>query len=370
MRTRGIALGDYDGDGDLDLALGNSSLTSDDYNRIYSNNGSGAFSLAWTAPITADTYSVAWADYDRDGDLDLAVGNLGLGSGGQANQIYRNDGSNTFVAVWTSPDSNQTRSLAWADFDSDGDLDLAVGNYDAPNQIYRNDTQPGDLAPNLTLIWEAPGGAESTYEVAWGDCDGDGDPDLVSGNYDRPNLLYRNDGTSDNGEWRFSLSWMTNVARKTTSLAWSDYDSDGDLDLTEGTFDEGIHIYVNQGNDSFDDLPISSLNTNDIAWGDADGDGDLDLSAVPGLILENTHLGREQMPDNPPSLNIAPPHGIANANFYASPVIVDSPVISIPFSVFDPEGQPVGHIEGSYSLDGGGQWHPALAASGSATTNL
>ena len=83
-------------------------------------------------------FSVAWGDVDGDGDLDLAVGNYG-----QPNRLYRNDGG-----VLTDQRRLVRRhrmtvrapySVAWGDVDGDGDLDLAVGNNGQPNRLYRND---------------------------------------------------------------------------------------------------------------------------------------------------------------------------------------------------------------------------------------
>ena len=89
-------------------------------------------SAVWSSVETDTTSSVAWGDYDGDGDLDLAVGNMGHDSAGQPNRLYRNDGGAlTASAVWSSAEADATTSVAWGDYDGDGDLDLAVGNYRA-----------------------------------------------------------------------------------------------------------------------------------------------------------------------------------------------------------------------------------------------
>ncbi|MCP4540916.1 MAG: hypothetical protein GY832_27590, partial [Chloroflexi bacterium] len=82
------------------------------------------------------TYSVAWGDVDGDGDLDLAVGNIG-----QQNVVYLNDGDGTFdtTSYNFGPGSDGTRSVALGDVDGDGDLDLAVGNAGQQNVVYLND---------------------------------------------------------------------------------------------------------------------------------------------------------------------------------------------------------------------------------------
>ena len=137
---------------------------------------------AWQSPDAEGSYCVAWADYDGDGDPDLAVGDkwdIGL------NRIYRNDGG-TLLLAWTAPqpDATESHGLAWADWDGDGDLDLAVGNEGQPNRVYAN--QGGELAP----VWESFE-ADATMGVSWADYDGDGDLDLACANKGA-NRLYEN----------------------------------------------------------------------------------------------------------------------------------------------------------------------------------
>ena len=103
------------------------------------------------------------------------------------------------VAVWSSEETDWSLSLAWADWDGDGDLDLAVGNALAGNRVYAN------TGGGLISAWVSPQ-LDNTYAVAWGDWDGDGDLDLAVGNAGNPvepNRVYENTGGA------LSLAWTS-----------------------------------------------------------------------------------------------------------------------------------------------------------------
>ena len=166
-----MAWGDWDGDGDLDLAAGNSGV-----NRVYSNDGlgqPGSLASVWTSVDSVSTWSVAWGDWDGDGDLDLAAGN----PYGQANRVYENDGlgqSNSLTSVWISAETDNTASLAWGDWDGDGDLDLAAVSGVGADRVYENGwlERPGGLpeTPVSPVLFDRPGVTDAAYFFSAAEC--------------------------------------------------------------------------------------------------------------------------------------------------------------------------------------------------------
>lgn len=124
--TTGGSWGDYDNDGDLDIFVTN---FNDQNNCLYQNTGNGYFIKIQDSIISTDKgYSTGscWGDYDNDGDLDLFVANFG-----QQNFMYQNNGDGTFIKVESGAlveSRTNSMSCSWADFDRDGHLDLFVAN--------------------------------------------------------------------------------------------------------------------------------------------------------------------------------------------------------------------------------------------------
>ncbi|NCF69113.1 MAG: hypothetical protein GWP61_24405, partial [Chloroflexi bacterium] len=308
--TRGIAWGDVDGDGDLDLAVGNGQFDAmsgySQINQLYIKLKNGNYLERNIGDSSHNTRAVAWGDWDGDGDLDLAVAN-----DGQANQVYENEGGELTLG-WTAPISISSTSLAWGDWDGDGDLDLAVGNNGTANQVYQN------ISDTLQLGWKSPFSPTlNTTGVAWADWDDDGDLDLTVTNYDGVDQIYENISDTFKLDINNGLGWQSpavgelatsrqpcvenqfwdefidpNFATRTRGLAWGDWDNDGDLDLaTGGGSNEDncgafLNVYENlSGTLTLDDqhgweMPdnrTSEFKPASLAWGDWDGDGDLDL---------------------------------------------------------------------------------------------
>ena len=388
-----LAVGDANNDNTLDLVVGTSQGTS-----LYLAGALGT--VAWTssAPFFAVS-GLAWGDYDDDKDLDLLVAHTDGPLQLYQNRRGENAGLLTTSPVWSSATISTSRAVAWADLNGDSYLDFVVGNDGQPNRIYLNQRgQNANLNSFVPMEWPVAGAR--TWAVAWGDYDGDGDQDLAVGNYGESNRIYENRGIA-NGKPLLSSTpiWASAETSKTTSLAWGDWDNDGDLDLAVGNDGEPDQIYVNRRDPT---APTNSAQlawlwssetsqrTTGVAWGDVDNDGDLDLAASQAGgsttslngYYENTTIVAAHLTDqyrssiplivNPAYLAVGRPGGEGPGGIYAAPAILSGPshpTVTIPFRLYDPDG--IRNVSGSngigasvtsaqlrfeYSLADGGRW--------------
>ncbi len=322
---------DYDGDGDLDIVvLGyyviyNESVV--DHLVLLRNDGPVSetewdFSyfevpLGSLIPGASD---MAWGDVDGDGDQDLA-----LGSDGQT-VIYRNDAGTLTQSDTVLPgyweDNDQAdfdlRSISWADYDNDGDLDLLLPSvWDQETFSYRTALMRNDGA-NGTGGWvftEAAAGFAPTAHAqsSWADFDGDLDLDLLLVNLEPLTedgfiRRYRNDGDGTFvGE-----EILGDLTVEHGEAQWGDYDDDGDLDVLvagnigegDGSFDTVLRIYRNDAETYVPFEVIECLGCEgwfDLTaayWADYDSDGDIDI-LLAGTYNSGSQIeGRAKVYDN------------------------------------------------------------------------
>jgi hypothetical protein len=309
--TSAAAWGDYDRDGDLDVLL-----TGGNYpnarSEVHRNDGNGVFVRIAAALAGVISSSASWADYDNDGDLDILLSGATSwnGSSPSISRVYRNDGSGLFTDIQAGLKGVADGSVAWGDYDNDGDLDiLLVGDAGDSSarvpiaRIYRNEGNGSFSETTANLIGVSAGA------VAWGDFDSDGDLDIllagdVSTNVMSPvpiAKIYRNEGSGVFTDENANLAGVAGC-----SAAWGDYDNDGDLDVVLSgdasltvSLAPRASVYRNDGDARFVDIDLGlpGLAGGMAAWGDMDNDGDLDLvlTGLPGLRHTATRVFRNDI---------------------------------------------------------------------------
>ncbi|HET6204123.1 MAG TPA: VCBS repeat-containing protein [Planctomycetota bacterium] len=227
----GIAVGDVDNDGDIDLAFSN---TATGIARLYLNSGAAVFTDATSTgfaglPAAGDPQDCTFVDVDRDFDLDYVATNR-TGN----NQLFLNNGAGIFSnSSALLPADGSAYETEWADLDNDGDVDafyqsLSPGSF---NEGYvRN-----NLIPNGTLTFTAlPGNVTGTNgfddnEIAFVDYDNDGDLDAIVGSLGSPQeRLYLNNGA---GVFAYVANGFTAVTDSTLDVAVGDVNNDGKPDV-------------------------------------------------------------------------------------------------------------------------------------------
>jgi hypothetical protein len=337
----GVAAGDIDNDGWVDLYR-----TGLDESVMLRNNGDGTFADVTAASGTDNRgrwgVPAAFVDIDRDGWLDLYVGNYLIYSvaadidclsvsgqsdycppnsyRAQPDRLYRNRGDGTFVEVTatalTGGAYGPALGVSTADFDGDGWIDIYVGNDGEANQLWINQ-RDGTFRETAFLAGaavNAQGNAEASMGIDAGDFDNDGDEDLFVTNWmSQMNILYVNAG-GGTFEDRKAASGLgpPSLAKTGFGTAWFDFDNDSWLDLlavngSVATIEAQARaadpfplrmpnqLYRNTGRGRFEDVsamagPAFALSevSRGAAFGDIDNDGDIDV--VVGNAAGPLHL--------------------------------------------------------------------------------
>ncbi len=355
----GVACGDYDNDGYVDIYV-----TNFGENRLYRNNGTGIFTDVTTESGTGDgrwSSSASFLDYDNDGYLDIYVvnylrytldtpyppcyENLALNTKqvrgychpknfeGAPDRLYRNNGDGTFTDVTQEANIRDTGGMfrgkglgvVTADFDADGYPDIYVANDDTSNYLFYNkgDGTFGEIGILTGCAYSADGVAQAGMGVDTGDYNGDGFLDIFVTNFSyETNTLYRN-----NGDGTFTdVSYQAHLGEESYlylgfGTGFLDADNDGALDIFVAnghifpniarmtdvlSYAQPNQIFRNRGDGTFTDVPFETHSATQqkvpphtvsrgACFGDYDNDGDTDI-LVTQLNGKVTLLRNENTP--------------------------------------------------------------------------
>ncbi len=287
----GLGVEDLDGDLDYDLYIVNK-----DGNLFYRNNGDGTFTdvtaLTGVGKGPGGGHGVAMGDYDNDGDRDVFCANW-LGTSGGRNVLYRNEGNFTFKDVTLSADmqvggASQSHSACMGDYNGDGWLDIIATNVGGMNYYFQNRRDGRFLYTTDLGAGDAPHGLNSA------DYDLDGDLDVYLSNQEwqgKPasNVFYENTG---NGFTRIANS--AGLRGQTHCSFFGDFDGDGDYDFFGVDKDSaGAKAYYRNVGKRFKEVssqvgafgPENLVHGMDCADFDFDGDLDVLLTAAGKTVL-------------------------------------------------------------------------------------
>ncbi|KAH8069897.1 hypothetical protein JL721_5432 [Aureococcus anophagefferens] len=357
------ALADLDGDADLDLVVVHDA-DDDGLGELYYYEHVGktrppAYELRAASPVAGialDSYygELDFGDVDGDGDLDLALGDRAgalrffdnQGSSAAADLVEMTGAASPVHGVdtvgWSSP--------TWVDLDGDGDLDLAVharggAEHDYAAALRYFDDLSSAARARFTLLADTAdpfaGVAAGSFSMpAFGDTDGDGDLDLVLGERLGSPVGWGNVGSPTAPDFSVSDKARPVYMGAGQALAFApalgDVDGDGDLDLVLGAASGGLYLLRNVGDasgaafttvkaeyDPFDGLAVGGYSMP--ALGDVDGDGDLDafVGAADGSVAYWENAGTRHAPAYEARAGLANPLRALDVGAYAAPALGD-----------------------------------------------
>ena len=274
------ACGDFNGDGYLDIVL--TGRANGGHTWLYLNDGQGGFTLAENTGLDKGFIhsSIAVGDYDDDGDLDLAIQGWSPIGGKDVQQayVYQNNGQGVFTQAAVL-DGRSNGVIEFGDYDNDGKMDVLQMGWKADMNpagakvtIWHNDGNNVFTDINNTTLFPISDG-----EARFGDYDKDGNLDILLNGWQQAHI-YKGDGKGG-----FTKQEDIQLTGYDWSFAyWVDYDRDGNLDLLLGGLKEGAFftdVWKGSGTNAFTkvELGLPGVQVGPIRTGDCDNDGYTDF---------------------------------------------------------------------------------------------
>lgn len=301
-----VEWGDYDHDGDLDLLVTGMESQGTQHTFIAKNNA-GIFTDAGISLPGIMDGQASWGDSDNDGDLDILM------AGSLMAAVYRNDGNGTFTNIAAPFPNVETAMCCWNDYNNDGQADVLVCGYSGDgifSKLFKNSHG------TFTEVTIGPEPFDGLYggQAKCADLDNDGDQDLVIAGMDvyvdGYFLVYRNEG---NDQFTKFVRQSTDLLSPSIDLA--DFDNDGLTDIAligtlPGCGGSGVtRLLKNLGNMDFFDVSslLPGYKLGGVTWGDYNNDGytdllftGLDAFEVPKTALYLNTLGNTSISVNTP----------------------------------------------------------------------
>jgi len=267
--TTALNIGDINNDGMPDVIAANYARK----NRLYLNLGNKQWEIRELPDEDYLTNDICLADLDGNGALDVVTADNSLSF-----HYFLNDGKGSFGDALTLVNEvEEAMCVATGDMNGDGRIDVVGGNQGARSLLFLNNgcvvpllgsksnTLPGDNETDTTAMTEA-------------DLNGDGFPDIITGNMNQRTLYYLNDGSGMFFEGRT----LTESIYKTTSVGAGDLNQDGLPDVVAGNMKQKNKIYFNKGEGTWEEADLSEdeYATTAVVVNDMNGDGLLDVVAA------------------------------------------------------------------------------------------
>ncbi len=270
-----LAIGDFNGDGKLDIAVANYGSSANSVS-ILKGNGDGTFTAAPILAVGSGTGpdGVAVGDFDGDGKLDIAVADYKVSKV----SLFKGQGNGTFAAPTTLTVGNSPNAIVAGDFNGDGKVDLATANY-GDNTV---SILIGNGSGGFTVNPVAPAVGANPNGLVVGDFNGDGKADIATANYGDNTasvLTGKGDGT-------FAAATSVAVGALPYFVTTADLNGDGKADLAVANFgDNTVSVLKGAGNGTFSvsatpTVGAGATSPASLAAADFNGDGKLDLASA------------------------------------------------------------------------------------------